>query len=52
MKKVTIVIPADVHRALKIEAAETGLTIGEIVVEGISSRVNFLPRSLRKGGGQ
>lgn len=48
MKKVTVVIPADVHRALKIEAAERGKTIGELVVEALSMRVTFMPRALRK----
>jgi hypothetical protein len=50
VKKVTVLMPADVHRSLKIEAAERTMTIGDIVVEALSSRISFLPRALRKRG--
>jgi hypothetical protein len=46
--KVTILLPADVHRALKIQAAERRTTLGDLVLEALSTRITFLPRALRK----
>lgn len=48
VSKLTIYVPPDIHRALRMEAAERGTSMGDIVVEALQSRITFLPRALRK----
>lgn len=46
--KLTVYVPADVHRALKLEAVERGVSMGDLIVEALNSRITFLPRAMRK----
>lgn len=48
LKKLTVWVSADVHRALKIEAAERRRSMGALIEEALSTRIRFLPRELRK----
>lgn len=47
--KLTIRLPVDVHRALKIESAERRISMADLIVEALTSGgIRFLPRSLRQ----
>lgn len=48
--QLTVYVPADVRRALKMEAAERGVSMGDLVVEALGGRIRFLPIALRKPG--
>lgn len=43
LAKLTVYVPPEIHRALKIEAAERGMTMGEVIVDALYSRVRLLP---------
>lgn len=38
MKKLTIEVPDEIHRSLKIEAAEKGISIKEIIISCLEGR--------------
>lgn len=48
MVQLTVYVPPEVRRALKVEAAERGSSMGEIIVEALQTRLCFLPAALRK----
>lgn len=41
----TIYLPPEVHKALKVEAAEHGTTMSKIILEALETRTQMLPRS-------
>lgn len=41
----TIYLPPEVHKALKVEAAEQGTTMSKIIIEALATRAQMLPRS-------
>lgn len=46
--QLTVYVPPEVRRALKVEAAERGVSMGDIIVEALQTRICFLPVALRK----
>lgn len=48
LSKLTVYVAADVHRALRVEAAERGVSMGDLITEALQTRITFLPRAARK----
>jgi len=42
LAKLTIYVPPEVHRALKVEAAERGMTMGEVIIDALQTRIRLL----------
>lgn len=40
MKRLNVLISADLHRDMKVEAAKKGITIAQFVVEAIADKVD------------
>lgn len=45
----TVYFPPEMHRRLKIEAAERGLTMSEILIESYIGRSHLIDRSVSPG---
>ena len=48
-RKTTIYLTPSEHQSLKIEAAQRGMTMSEIIIEALKGRLMFFERKGEKG---
>lgn len=42
LAKLTVYVPQEIHRALKVEAAQRGMTMGEVIEDALRTRMRLL----------